>query len=692
MPVVVVTGLQNQVETEIQLETSSSMSGHQDSGKANLPRELVNSFSSGLSASALLALQRSQEAISSLAGKEKVAPTPSLSTVPSQVPSLTDIGISNVLQSARFPNINPQSFFLNSSAPALHPVQIVPYLSNPQVNPLHTNQLGELRQQHDEPGRRQILNLSFIPNSPNVIEQRLRDFFQMQISSGKIRADNGMIRLQESFPDGTRPFWRALKETVFQPVYGESVTYGQILQVLKQTLNITYDGEGSVPFSDKLSVLRPLAMVKQEERSMEIHPRAQPMSHSPSPAPARRKRGRPSLESQNKLPGSCSRLPPSLVCPPCKVLHWRCGARCVFSEENGEMYVPRDERHALAKYLKRKKDGGQVIGKRAIATWIASMRSSSSRMEDSEGSQGKESDTLLSSIDVVVPNSLKKLSQYKDKFGTMFRIGCVCGNAAIRSMLEEVSSGLQEAEGSIEKKADRPDVDSREERNIIWTVAGGSNKHVDVQTKEKGIERRWLQLQEPAGCLPVLKSVQDLIESVIKTMGFAGKEASFAAGEFISLCRSASDQIVLHKVTQRAGLSTASLVLQDAWLVFAPAEAAVEEQGRWVLSKPELAIRFRVRSGEVWGLSSCRGEHTQAASSSAPCTGDDLFFAVMPPGEGRGFDSDDTARFDKDDEDEESEGQCEWSEQQKSSKDVGTWSEMLQRSCYSCLRLHLQDV
>ncbi|EKX48686.1 hypothetical protein GUITHDRAFT_151656, partial [Guillardia theta CCMP2712] len=168
------------------------MSGHQDSKTPHLPQEIVKNISSGLSANALLALQRSQEAISTLSGMEKAATTAPMATVPPQVPSLTDMGISGLLQATRFPNLAPQNFFLNPTAPPLHPVQIVPYLASPQVSALQSNQLSELRQQQEDQGRRQMLNLNFAPSSPNVIEQRLRDFFQLQISTGKIRADNGI--------------------------------------------------------------------------------------------------------------------------------------------------------------------------------------------------------------------------------------------------------------------------------------------------------------------------------------------------------------------------------------------------------------------------------------------------------------------------------------------------------------------
>eukprot|EP00960_Hanusia_phi_P018430 543268-Hanusia_phi.AAC.1 len=47
-----------------------------------------------------------------------------------------------------------------------------------------------------------------------------------------------------------------------------------------------------------------------------------------------------------------------------------------------------------------------------------------------------------------------------------------------------------------------------------------------------------------------------------------------------------------------------------------------EAQGRWRLLRPELAVRFHVREGEVWGWNSCQGCPPTSLASLSLIPGD----------------------------------------------------------------------
>mmetsp|Transcript_32285 Transcript_32285/g.77072 ORF Transcript_32285/g.77072 Transcript_32285/m.77072 type:complete len:524 (-) Transcript_32285:257-1828(-) len=147
-------------------------------------------------------------------------------------------------------------------------------------------------------------------------------------------------------------FWPELN-ALFKEKLGRRVRGATMLQALRVACGLSNqrdrDGDkAAIEFSDEINFLVPVDTGAEN-------------------AAVKKKRGRPSLSSQNKLPGSCTRLSPNKVCAACKVLQWRCGSSCVFLQ--GPYFVPPLQIQDLATYLKRKKESGEVIGKRAISLW-----------------------------------------------------------------------------------------------------------------------------------------------------------------------------------------------------------------------------------------------------------------------------------------------------------------------------------
>jgi len=118
----------------------------------------------------------------------------------------------------------------------------------------------------------------------------VQKFFTEQERQGKVKkAPDQSYHLTEIGSQGERRFWATFNDAVFNVVYGRRVRGSVMLQALKISLNLVHykgqprGGGEKLDFHDQIDILWVLEDPGQ---------------------PRKKKRGRPSLQSQDKPPGT----------------------------------------------------------------------------------------------------------------------------------------------------------------------------------------------------------------------------------------------------------------------------------------------------------------------------------------------------------------------------------------------------
>ncbi|EKX41672.1 hypothetical protein GUITHDRAFT_141910 [Guillardia theta CCMP2712] len=379
-------------------------------------------------------------------------------------------------------------------------------------------------------------------------------FWNEEVEAGRVRQGaEETFELLEKGEQEERLFWTRLNREVYLRHYGKRVRGSVMLQSLKLVLSLVHDKDEGKPtdFSDSICMLY---------RRLTPSTDARDGDSSSSPIVPKRKRGRPSLASQNKLPGSCSRLPPSLVCPPCK-------------------------------------DSGEVVGKKAIVAWIADAKMSW-KSADQGGAKVKEEEEEEETARPMPVwfSSIVKIQQENNSSKTadspllrrLVFLGGLLGKVVVDLVLEEARKLMLPPEASV---ADQP----RFFDASTWSISIPSLLDSADGSPAQG-----------SCCFPVLRTVKRMVDAVARAKKFIS-ETSQVDHFDISSYHSTVDGIHLMHLIQPSSSQLISFVaLKDVWIILAPVAAGMQEaHGRMRLLRPELAARFWVKEGEVWGWSSC---------------------------------------------------------------------------------------